>query len=146
VVEVTQAWDRYVKLKPEKIDANAATSAALAFGALQDYAKAARIQRLAAEASPNANSYFQLADFAYRADQVEKGDEAAREAVRRTPADQRNTVRSLIKDLKSQGKQVAASVKQAEKARAEAREKGEETPGQSFGPIPGQGAGGQTSP
>ena len=146
VVEVTQAWDRYAKLKPEKIDANAATSAALSFGALQDYAKAARIQQLAAEASPNANSYFQLADFAYRADQVEKGDEAAREAVRRTPADQRNTVRSLIKDLKSQGKQVAAAVKQAEKARAEAREKGEETPGQSFGPIPGQGAGGQTSP
>jgi tetratricopeptide (TPR) repeat protein len=146
VVEVTQAWDRYDRLNPEKVDAAAATSAALAFGALQDYRKAARIQELAAEASPNANSYFQLADFAFRADQVEKGNEAAREAVRRTPSDQRNTVRSLIKDLRSQGKQVAAAVEQAEKAREEAREKGDEAPGQSFGPLPGQGAGAQTSP
>ena len=146
IIEVSRAWERYMKLDPKRVDPSGAAFAALAYGALQDYDKSVEAQELSVEARPSANGYFQLAEFAYRADQVEKGDEAAREAVRRTPSDQRNTVRSLIKDLKSQGKQVAAAVKQAEKARAEAREKGEETPGQSFGPIPGQGAGGQTSP
>ena len=71
---------------------------------------------------------------------MERGDRAAKEAVRRSPSDQRNTVRSLIKDLKKQGKQIAAAVKEAEKAQREAREKGEEEPGTNFGPLPGQGA------
>jgi tetratricopeptide (TPR) repeat protein len=142
VVEVTQAWDRYEKLKPKKIDASGASFAALAFGALQDYDKAADIQQLSLEARPNnPNGYFQLADFAYRADQVERGDRAAKEAVRRTPSDQRNTVRSLIADTKKQGKQVAAAVKEAEKAQREARKKGQEEPDTNFGPLPGQGAG-----
>ncbi len=144
VIEVTQAWDRYAKLKPKKIDPSGAASAALAFGALQDYDKAADIQELALEARPSPNGYFQLADFAYRADQVERGDRAAREAVRGTPSDQRNTVRASIKDLKKQGQQIAAAVKEAEKAQREARKKGKEEPGTNFGPLPGQGA--QTSP
>jgi len=140
VIEVTQAWERYERLKPKEIDASGASFAALAFGALQDYDKAVEIQEKANEARPSPNGYFQLADFAYRADQVDKGDEAAREAVRRSPSDQRNTVRSLISDLKKQGRQIAAAVEEAEKARREARQKGEESPGQSFGPLPGQGA------
>ena len=142
VVEVTQAWDRYAALKPKKIDASGASSAALAFGALQDYDKAADIQELSLEARPNnPNGYFQLADFAYRADQTDRGDRAAKEAVRRTPSDQRNTVRSLVADIKKQGKQIAAAVKEAEKAQREARKKGQEEPDQNFGPLPGQSAG-----
>jgi tetratricopeptide (TPR) repeat protein len=141
VIEVTQAWERYEKLKPKKIDPNGASSAALAYGALQDYDKSVEIQQLAVEEQPSPTGYFQLADFAYRADQVKVGDRAAEQAVRSSPSDQRNTVRSLIKDLKSQGKQIAAAVKQAEKAQREARKKGQEEPGTNFGPLPGQGAG-----
>ena len=84
VVEVSQAWERYEKLEPKKIDASAAASAALAYGALQDYDKAADIQAASLETRPSPNGYFQLADFAYRADQVARGDRAAREAVRQT--------------------------------------------------------------
>jgi tetratricopeptide (TPR) repeat protein len=146
VIEVTQAWKRYERLKPDEIDPSAASFAALAFGALQDYDTAVEIQEKALEAQPSPNGYFQLADFAFRADQVEKGNEAAREAVRRSPSDQRNTVRSLISDLRKQGRQIARAVEQAEKAQREARQKGEDTPGQSFGPLPGQGAGAQASP
>ena len=69
---------------------------------------------------PSANGYFQLADFAYRAGQVKTGDRAAEEAVRRTPPDQRNTVRSLIKDTKKQGAQFAEALKKAKKAAAQA--------------------------
>jgi tetratricopeptide (TPR) repeat protein len=145
IVAMTQAWERYLKLKPKKIDANVAAFAALAYGALQDYPKAYRTQRRSVEARPSANGYFQLADFAYRADQVEKGDAAAKEAVRRSPADQRNTVRSLVKDLKTQGRQVAKAVKEAKKAQKEAGKGGE--PGTNFGPLPGQGQGtGQATP
>jgi tetratricopeptide (TPR) repeat protein len=146
VIEVTQAWDRYEKLKPKKIDPSGASFAALAFGALQDYDKAADIQEASLESRPSPNGYFQLADFAYRADQVERGDAAAKEAVRRTPSDQRNTVRALIKDLKKQGKQVAAAVKEAKKAQREARKKGQESPDTNFGPLPGQGTGQTSTP
>jgi tetratricopeptide (TPR) repeat protein len=146
IIEVTQAWDRYAKLKPKKIDASGAAFAALAFGALQDYDKAVKVQELSVKTRPSANGYFQLADFAYRADNVEKGDAAAKEAVRRSPADQRNTVRSLIKDLKKQGAQIAKAVKEAEKARKQAGKGGK--PGTNFGPLPGQGqqGTGQTGP
>jgi tetratricopeptide (TPR) repeat protein len=145
VVEVTQAWERYEKLKPKEVDASGASFAALAFGALQDYDKAAEIQEASLEARPSANGYFQLADFLYRADKAEQGDEAAQEAVRRSPSDQRNTVRSLISDLRKQGREIAAAVKEAEKAQREARKKGQESPGTNFGPLPGQ-AGAQASP
>jgi tetratricopeptide (TPR) repeat protein len=154
IIEVAQAWERYLRLKPEKVDANAASFAALAYGALQDYDKAVKTQRLSVEARPSANGYFQLADFAYRAGQVDAGDRAAKEAVRRTPSDQRNTVRSLIKDTKKSGAQFAKALEEAKKAEREQQKAGGEggqgaQPGQSFGPLPGTGAtgsGGAASP
>ena len=140
MVEVSQAWKRYERLKPKKVDPSAAAFAALAYGALQDYDKAVAIQESALKSRPSPNGYFQLADFAYRADQVEKGDAAAKEAVQRSPSDQRNTVRSLIKDLKKQGKQIAKAVDEAKKAQREQAKQGKDQPaGQSFGPLPGSG-------
>jgi tetratricopeptide (TPR) repeat protein len=149
VVEVSQAWKRYERLKPKKVDPSAAAFAALAFGALQDYDEAVQIQEAALKARPSPNGYFQLADFAYRADQVDKGDRAAKEAVQRSPSDQRNTVRSLIKDLKKQGKQIAKAVDEAKKAQKHAAKQGKDQPaGTNFGPLPGQGsqASGGTQP
>lgn len=151
IIEVAQAWERYLRLKPKKVDASVASFAALAYGALQDYDKAVETQDLAVESRPSANAYFQLADFAYRAGQVEAGDRAAKEAVRRTPADQRNTVRSLIKDTKKQGAEFAKALKEAKKAeRQQQKQSGQGAePGQSFGPLPGAGAtggGGGASP
>jgi uncharacterized membrane protein len=68
--------------------------------------------------------------------------------VRRSPSDQRNTVRSLIKDLKKQGREIAKAVKSAKKRRKEAAKQGKDAePGTNFGPLPGQGTGtGQASP
>jgi tetratricopeptide (TPR) repeat protein len=142
IIEVAQAWERYLRLKPEKVDANAASFAALAYGALQDYDKAVKTQRLSVEARPSANGYFQLADVAYRAGQVEAGDRAAKEAVRRTPPDQRNTVRSVIKETKKEGAEFAKALEEAKKAERQQQKAGGEAaePGQSFGPLPGTGA------
>jgi tetratricopeptide (TPR) repeat protein len=150
IIEVAQAWERYLRLKPKKVDASGAAFAALAYGALQDYDKAVETQGLSVESRPSANGYFQLADFAYRAGQVEAGDRAAKEAVRRTPSDQRNTVRSLIKDTKKQGAEFAKALEEAKKAERQQQKSGERAePGQSFGPLPGAGAtggGGAASP
>jgi tetratricopeptide (TPR) repeat protein len=141
IIEVAQAWERYQRLKPEKIDSSGAAFAALAYGALQDYDKAVETQALSVKSRPSANGYFQLADFAYRAGQVETGDEAAKEAVQRTPSDQRNTVRSLIKDTKKQGAEFAKALEEAKKAERQQQKSGEGAkPGQSFGPLPGAGA------
>lgn len=150
IIEVAQAWERYLRLKPKEIDSSAASFAALAYGALQDYDKAVETQGLSVESRPSANGYFQLADFAYRAGKVEAGDRAAKEAVRRTPSDQRNTVRSLIKDTKKQGAEFAKALKEAKKAERQQQKTGQAAePGQSFGPLPGAGAtgsGGAASP
>lgn len=141
IIAVAEAWERYLRLDPEKIDSSAASFAGLAYGALQDYDKAVDTQRLAVEARPSANGYFQLADFAYRAGDRKAGDRAAEQAVRRTPRDQRNTVRSLIKDTRKQGLQLAKALEEARKQERQQREPGEGgAPGQSFGPLPGGGA------
>jgi hypothetical protein len=144
VTAAAVAWERYLKLKPKKPDPGTAQFAALAYGALQDYKSGVKAQEVAAKYRPSANSYFQLADFAYRAGLDKKGNEAAAEAVRRTPSDQRNTVRDLIKRAQKQGKQIAAQIKKAEQA---ARKQGKKSGGAAFGPLPGTGttgAGGAT--
>ena len=144
VTAAANAWERYLKLKPKKPDAGTAQFAALSYAALQDYDAAVKAQAIAAKYRPSANSYFQLADFAYRAGREQKGDEAAAEAVRRTPSDQRNTVRDLIKRAQKQGKEIAAQLEEAEKA---ARKEGKKSGGAAFGPLPGTGttgAGGAT--
>jgi tetratricopeptide (TPR) repeat protein len=142
IIEVSQAWERYLRLKPKKVDASAASFAALAYGALQDYDKAVETQQLSVESRPSANSYFQLADFAYRAGDVKAGDQAAKEAIQRTPRDQRNTVRDLMKDTKKQGAQFAKALAAAKKAQREQQRQAGTTaePGQNFGPLPGAGA------
>jgi hypothetical protein len=142
VVAVAQAWERYLRLKPKEIDANAAAFAALAYGALQEFDKAVKAQRQSVEARPSANGYFELARFAYQAGDEEAGDRAAAETVRRTPRDLRNNVRAQIDDAKKLGLQFARELKKAQREqRQQARQGGEgQQPGQSFGPLPGGGA------
>jgi tetratricopeptide (TPR) repeat protein len=138
VIETATAWERYLKLKPKKPDAGTAQFAAIAYGALQEYRKSVKTQEIAAKARPNANSYFQLADFAYRAGQVKQGDRAAAKAIELTPKDQRNSVKDLVKQAKKQGAQVVKAVAQAEK-QAKQQNKGQQR-GTAFGPLPGQGS------
>lgn len=145
IVQVAEAWERYLRLEPEKIDGNAAAFAALAYGALQEYDKAVEAQRRSVRARPSANGYFELARFAYQAGDEEAGDRAARAAVQRTPRDLRNNVRAQVKDVKEQGLRFAREFKKAQREqRQQARQGGpggeEQQPGQSFGPLPSVGA------
>src|SRR3954447_12611223 len=136
ITAAAAAWERYLRLKPKTLDAGSAQFAALAYGALQDYSSAAKAQRVAATERPSANSWFQLADFYYRAGNVKAGDKAAAESLRRTPADQRNTVRDLIKTSKKEGAQTA---EQIAAQRKQARKQGQKGTS-AFGPLPGAGA------
>jgi hypothetical protein len=139
VVETASAWERYLKLKPKKPDAATAQFAALAYGALQDYDKAYKTEALAIRTKPSPNAYFQLADFAYRAGDVAKGDRAAKKAIAMTPSDQRNSVKDLVKQTKKQGAQIAKAIEQAKKAAKKENKGGR---GTAFGPLPGEGTGG----
>jgi len=138
VLETVTAWERYLKLKPKKPDAGTAQFAAIAYGAVQEYGKSVKTQAIATRARPNANSYFQLADFAYRAGEVKTGDRAAQKAISLTPKDQQNSVRDLVKQAKKQGAQVVKAVAQAKK-QAKQQNKGQQR-GSAFGPLPGQGS------
>lgn len=135
VLETINAWERYLKLKPKKPDAATAQFAAIAYGATQDYAKAVKTQEIAAKSRPSASSYFQLAQLAYSGGKVKQGDAAAAEAIRRTPKDLRNSVRSQVKDAKKQGAQLVKSIAQQKKA-SEQASKGQPK-GTAFGPLPG---------
>ena len=135
MIETATAWERYLKLKPRTPDSGVAQFAALAYGALQEYNKAVQTQEVETRAKPNANSYFQLADFAYRAGDVGRGDRAAKQALKLTPKDQRNSVKDLVKQTKKQGAQIAKAVAQAAK-QARQQNKGKQR-GSAFGPLPG---------
>jgi tetratricopeptide (TPR) repeat protein len=135
VLGTVDAWERYLKLHPRKPDAPTAQFAAIAYGATQEYGKAVKTQEIAAKATPSANSYFQLAQFAYTGGDVKKGDEAAAEAVRHTPKDLRNSVRAQVKDAKQQGLKLAKAIKQQQKA-SKQQVKGQPK-GTAFGPLPG---------
>ncbi len=135
VLETTNAWEHYTKLKPKKPDAATAQFAALAYGATQQYGKAVRTQSVAARTRPSASSYFQLAQFAYAGGFNAIGDKASAEAVRRTPKDLRNSVRAQIKDARKQGAQIAKAV-QAQKKASKQAVKGQPK-GTGFGPLPG---------
>jgi tetratricopeptide (TPR) repeat protein len=141
ITSAATAWERYLDLEPKTLDAGTAQFAALAYGVLQDYDSAAKAQRVAATERPSANAWFQLADFYYRGGNEEAGDKAAAESIRRTPSDQRNTVRDLIKTSKKDGKETA---KQIAAARKQAREQGKKGGNEAFGPLPGAGATGAT--
>jgi tetratricopeptide (TPR) repeat protein len=135
VLDTINAWERYQKLKPKKPDAATAQFAALAYGATQDYKNAVKTQEVVTRGRPSASSYYQLAQFAYAGGNVRQGDQAAAEAIRRTPKDLRNSVRAQVKDVKKQGAQLAKAIKAQETA-SKKLTKGQPR-GTAFGPLPG---------
>jgi hypothetical protein len=58
---------------------------------------------LVADARPSAQTYYQLAVFAYAAKQTRKGDLAGKKAVELAPSAQRAAVKSQVDSAKAQG-------------------------------------------
>jgi hypothetical protein len=72
---------------------------------------------LVTEVQPNASSYSALAQYAYIADQMRKGDLAAARAVQLAPAAQRKLVRAQLANIKRQVLEAAAQ-RQLQQSRA----------------------------
>ena len=97
-----QAWDRYLALNPARPDDNVATLMVRVFSpaGLNQPAKATTAAEIVSRANPSANTYFQLAAFAYAAGQTRKGDLAAAESLRRAPPAQRSAYKTQIEQAK----------------------------------------------
>jgi hypothetical protein len=137
IIAAATAWERYLKLKPKKIEYGPAATAAIIYEAMRDYPSAAKAQRLAVRDRPSSAGWFSLARYYYGAGDVEAGDRAAKASLRKTPADLRNSVRAQIAEAKKEG---AKAAKEIAAARKQAREQGKKAGTEAFGPLPGAGA------
>ena len=105
-----RAWERYLALKPKKPDASVAAIMVQVYGtllqsgggvdAIGSLEQAARAQEIVAEARPSPIAYFNLASILFLSGKIAAGDAAAKEAVARTPKDQRNTVGAQIAEIR----------------------------------------------
>jgi hypothetical protein len=108
LAKVETAWDRYLRLKPEKPDDSTALLMVQAFGpsGLGDYNKAVGAMELVLDSrAPAVGLYVQYASLAYLAGQTRKGDLAGEKAEELAPAGQKDQVKQAI----DQAKQAAAS-------------------------------------
>lgn len=137
LMRVDQAWQRYLALNPPNLDSSLATLMANAYGpsGLNDASKATGTYEALAAADPkNPLAYANLADAAYAAKQVRKGDLAAQRAVALSPP---NT-RKLIKQRLAQDKVQALAPGAGAGASA--------PPGGGAGAAPPSGGGGTVRP
>lgn len=111
LLSVAAAWKTYLALDPPKPDANVASLMVQAFGpaGLNRAAEAATAAEIVTEARPSANTFFQLAVFAYAAGQTRKGDLASAKSLELTPSDQRAALKERLDAAKTQGTNPRAS-------------------------------------
>ena len=98
------AWQRYLALDPERPDPTLARLMAGAYAetGLNQPAEAAAAMEIVTEEQPSAAAYGALAQYAYLADQMRKGDLAAAKAVELAPEAQKRLVRRQLADVKRQ--------------------------------------------
>jgi len=102
-VQIT--WDRYLALDPKKPDDGVASLMVQAFGpaGLNNPVAAVTAQEIVVDARPSANSFTQLAIFAYQSGQTRKGDLATARALELTDKDLRGTLKERLKQVKQIG-------------------------------------------
>jgi hypothetical protein len=109
--QAAAAWERYLKLQQARPDPNLAALMVQAYAptALNQPTAGVEAAEIVADARPSAQSFFQLAVFAYAAGQTRKGDLAAQKAVQKTPSTDRPSVKSQLDAIKKQGGASAGS-------------------------------------
>jgi hypothetical protein len=96
-------WEKYLALDPKPPDDGVATVMVRAYiGGLQDVAKAATAQEIVAEARPKSRTYADLAQYAYAAGQINKGDLATAKAIELADPADRETLKADLKSAKEQ--------------------------------------------
>jgi len=101
----SDAWVRYLALKPEQPNPNVARLMLRAYSpdGLRDARNGVTTAEIIADADPNVNNLAQLAVFAYAAGQTRKADLAAAKAVELAPAQQRAQVKGQLDQVKKDG-------------------------------------------
>jgi hypothetical protein len=97
------AWEKHLELAKDKPDDSVAGIMVQAYGILGDDVKAVQAQEVITEARPTAATFARLAILAYSAGQDRKGNLARKEALARTDADQRETLKAQIDEAKNAG-------------------------------------------
>lgn len=107
-----RSWRKYLALKPAKPDAALARLMTQAFGpsGLNELDKAAEAAEVITQADPTAQSFTQLAIFAYAAGQTRKADLAAQVAVDKTPKADKKTLKDQLDQAKKQAAAQTAQV------------------------------------
>ncbi len=107
--DADRAWKTSVKLAGDgKADPNVATIMTQVYVALNDLDGAVSAQEIVAEQRDDVGSYFQLARFAYAADQSRKAELAGQRAISLATKDQKEQIKAQVEGLKTQAAQQAA--------------------------------------
>lgn len=110
LVVASRSWQRYLTLDPQHPSATLARLMAGAYDqtGLNQPANAATAMEIVSEQQPSAQSYGALAQYAYLANQMRKGDLAAAKAVSLAPSAQQRLLRANLANIKRQVLQQAA--------------------------------------
>jgi len=96
------AWDKYLGLKPAKLDERLARQMTQAYVSLAKYDKATAAQEAVTEVDATEQTFSNLALLAYQAGQTRKGDLAAKKAVELAPADKKKDLKTQLDSAKTQ--------------------------------------------
>jgi tetratricopeptide (TPR) repeat protein len=142
-----RAWEHYLKLNPKKPDAAVASIMVQVYGtllqlgggvdALESLRQAARAQEIVAKARPSPIAFFNLASIYYLVGRIDAGNRAGKEAIKRTPKDQRNTVTAQLDEVRKRGEKIKRQTKKAEDQAALAAKQTRKSGQDPFGVSPG---------
>jgi hypothetical protein len=97
-----RAWDEHVKLAGERPDSRVASLMVQAYAGLGEMEKATAAQEIIAEDRNSAGAYATLAQLAYQAGQLRKGDLARDKALELTEPDMREALKGQLETVRTQ--------------------------------------------
>jgi len=132
------AWERYVKTDPAKVEALVAGQMVFAYEAVGDIGGAADAQRIVADADPAPENLAILSYYLYSAGRLEEGEKAADEAIAAADGDQKKLFEKQLARLDEEARKAVKAQKQADDSGASATgETGLSNPFGGLGTDPG---------
>lgn len=132
-----EAWERYLKTKPDRPNTGAAVNAVQVYQLLGDAGGAATAQRIVAEAQNTSAAYGQLAFYLYFDLKFNEADAAAKKAIALAEPANRKTLQKTLAAYSKQAHQQQKLIKKQQQQRgAEAGQQQLEDPFGSLGGAP----------
>src|SRR5215211_6277348 len=104
-----RAWEEHLKVAGNKRDSRVASLMVQAYAGLGDLEKATAAQEIIAEDRNSAGAYATLAQLAYQANQLRKGDLARDKALELTDPDMRESLKGQLESVRAQAAAAAAT-------------------------------------